>query len=64
MSNGRMQLLAQLKRYPTAYSNIILPQLARRMTPSYQGSWSGAAAGAVGTDIHPWAMMSVGVHSR
>lgn len=49
MSNGYAAPLAMLKRYPTAYTNIILPQLLRRMKPSYQGSYSGAAAATMGT---------------
>lgn len=60
MSNGRLQLLAQLKRYPTAYSNIILPQLVRKMKPGYQGSYTGAAAAAVGTTFILGAMMTIG----
>lgn len=49
MSNGYAAPLAQLKRYPTAYSNIILPQLLRRMKPSYQGSYTGAVTATIGT---------------
>ena len=60
MNNGHMQLLAQLKRYPTAYTNIILPQLVRKMRPSYQGSYTGAAAGAVGIAFILGAMLGIG----
>lgn len=49
MSSGYAAPLAQLKRYPTAYTNIILPQLLRRNKPSYQGSYTGATAAAMGT---------------
>lgn len=48
MSNGKLQLLAMLKRYPSAFSNTILPQLMRKISPTYQGSYQGAAAGAIG----------------
>ena len=48
MSNGKLQLLAMLKRYPSAFSNTILPQLMRKLSPTYQGSYQGAAAGAIG----------------
>lgn len=60
MNNGHMQLLAQLKRYPTAYTNIILPQLVRKMRPSYQGSYTGAAAGTVGIAFILGAMLGIG----
>lgn len=60
MQNGHLQLLAQLKRYPTAYTNIILPQLIRKMKPSYQGSYSGATAGAVGLTFILGAMIGIG----
>ena len=49
MSNAAFAPVAQLKRYPTAFSNIILPQLLRRMKPSYQGSYTGATTAAIGT---------------
>jgi hypothetical protein len=49
MSNAYAAPFAQLKRYPTAYSNIILPQLIRRMKPSYQGSYTGAVTATIGT---------------
>ena len=60
MQNGHLGLLAQLKRYPTAYTNIILPQLIRKMKPSYQGSYSGATAGAIGVTFILGAMIGVG----
>lgn len=60
MNNGHMQLLAQLKRYPTAFTNIILPQLVRKVRPSYQGSYTGAAAGAVGLTFILGAMLGIG----
>lgn len=60
MNNGHMQLLAQLKRYPTAYTNIILPQLIRKMRPSYQGSYTGAAAATVGLTFILGAMIGIG----
>jgi hypothetical protein len=47
-SDGRMQLVAMLKRYPSAFSNTILPQMARKLSPTYQGSYSNAAASAIG----------------
>lgn len=61
MSNGYAAPLAQLKRYPTAYSNIILPQLLRRMKPSYQGSYTGAAAATMGTAFTVGLMLYIGM---
>lgn len=61
MSNGYAAPLAQLKRYPTAYSNIILPQLLRRMKPSYQGSYTGAAAATLGTAFTVGLMLYIGM---
>jgi hypothetical protein len=43
-----MQLIAMLKRYPSAFSNTILPQMARKLSPTYQGSYSNAAGQALG----------------
>lgn len=61
MSNGYAAPLAQLKRYPTAYSNIILPQLLRRNRPSYQGSYAGATAAAMGTAFTVGLMFYMGM---
>ena len=47
-SDGRMQLIAMLKRYPSAFSNTILPQMARKLSPTYQGSYANAASSALG----------------
>lgn len=60
MSRGDLHLLAMLKRYPSAFSNTILPQLVRKMNPSYQGSYTGAAAGAIGVTFILGAMLSIG----
>lgn len=60
MARGDMHLLAMLKRYPSAFSNTILPQLVRRMSPSYTGSYTGAAAGAIGTAFIVGAMLGIG----
>lgn len=60
MSNGYAAPLAQLKRYPTAYSNIILPQLLRRIKPSYQGSYTGAVTAAIGTAFTLGLMYQIG----
>lgn len=46
MSNGHLQWLAMLKRYPAAYGNIILPALARKFSPSWTGSRVNAFKGA------------------
>lgn len=61
MSHGYASPLAQLKRYPTAYTNIILPQLLRRMKPSYQGSYTGASAAVLGTAFTVGLMLYMGV---
>lgn len=47
MSNGHLQMIAMLKRYPAAYGNIILPALARKFSPSWAGSRTNAFKGAV-----------------
>lgn len=60
MSDGRMQLIAMLKRYPSAFSNTILPQLMRKMSPTYQGSYAGAASGAIGLSFILGAGLAIG----
>lgn len=47
MANGNLHLLAQLKRYPAAFTNVILPQIARKVSPGYSGSYSRAIEGGV-----------------
>lgn len=59
-SDGRMQLIAMLKRYPSAFSNTILPQLARKLSPTYQGSYTNAAGGAIGLAFILGAGMAIG----
>ena len=48
MSDNRLHLLAMLHRYPSAFTNTILPQLVRRMGPGWNGGNLAAGAGAVG----------------
>lgn len=60
MARGDLHLLAMLKRYPSAFSNTILPQLVRKMSPTYQGSYTGAAAGAIGATFILGAMLGIG----
>lgn len=59
-SDGRMQLIAMLKRYPSAFSNTILPQLARKLSPTYQGSYTNAAGSAIGLAFILGAGMAIG----
>lgn len=47
MSNGHLQLLAQLKGYPTMFTNTILPQVVRRFDPRRVGGYQ-AAQGFIG----------------
>jgi hypothetical protein len=60
MSNGHLQFLALLNRYPAAFGNIILPALARKFQPSWAGSRANAAAGAVGATFLLSFMLAVG----
>lgn len=60
MSNGMVQMAGLLKGYPAAYGNIILPMLARRMTPSFAGSWSNVAAASAGITFSLGLMLSLG----
>ena len=60
MSNGMVQMAGLLKGYPAAYGNIILPMLARRMTPSFAGSWSNVGAASAGIAFSLGLMLSLG----
>lgn len=46
MNNGHLQFLAMLKRYPTAFTNTILPLVARKANPAFAGSFTNATVGA------------------
>lgn len=48
MNEGKYQMLAMLKRYPSAFGNTILPQLARKFDPEYAGGGYRAVGGAAG----------------
>lgn len=60
MNHGHLQLLAMLKRYPTAFTNTILPQIARKANPMYAGSFTNAAVGATSAAFLVGAMLAVG----
>uniref|UniRef100_A0AAU6VZK8 Particle protein n=3 Tax=unclassified bacterial viruses TaxID=12333 RepID=A0AAU6VZK8_9VIRU len=60
MNHGHLQLLAMLKRYPTAFTNTILPQVFRKANPMYAGSFTNAAVGATSAAFLVGAMLSVG----
>lgn len=60
MNEPKMAMLAMLKRYPAAFGNTILPQLARRFSPSYAGSGTQAASALVGSSFILGMMLSLG----
>lgn len=60
MNEGRFQTIAMLKRYPAAFGNTILPQLARRFSREYAGSYTRSAQGAVGSAYLLGMMISIG----
>ena len=60
MNEPKMGMLAMLKRYPAAFGNTILPQLARRFSPSYAGSGTQAAAALVGSSFILGMMLALG----
>ena len=60
MNHGHLQLFAMLKRYPTAFTNTILPQIARKANPMYAGSFTNAAVGATGAAFLVGAMLALG----
>lgn len=60
MNDGRMQLLAMLKRYPSAFGNTILPQLARKVSPSYSGSYTRSAGAMLGAGLTVGLLLGIG----
>lgn len=60
MNEGRFQTIAMLKRYPAAFGNTILPQLARRFSTEYAGNTSRAVSGAVGSAYILGMMIGIG----
>ena len=60
MSNGHWQMVAMLKRYPAAFGNLILPQIARKFRPSWAGSRTGALKGATSAMFIISFMLTVG----
>lgn len=60
MNEPKMGMLAMLKRYPAAFGNTILPQLARRFSPSYAGSGTQAAASLVGSSFILGMLLAIG----
>lgn len=60
MNEPKMGMLAMLKRYPAAFGNTILPQLARRFSPSYAGSHTQAASALVGSSFILGMMLAIG----
>ena len=60
MNEGRMQLFALLKRYPAAFGNTILPQLARKVSPDYSGSYTRSAGAMVGAGFTVGMMLAIG----
>lgn len=60
MNEGRFQTVAMLKRYPSAFGNTILPQLARRFSREYAGSYTRSAQGAVGSAYLLGMMIGIG----
>lgn len=60
MSDNRMHLVAMLHRYPAAFTNTLLPQLVRRMSPGWNGGYVGAASAAVGSLFLMGMMVSLG----
>lgn len=60
MSDNRMHLVAMLHRYPSAFTNTLLPQLVRRMSPGWNGGNLAAGSAAVGSLFLVGMMMSLG----
>lgn len=60
MSDQKYQLVAMLHRYPSAFTNTILPQLYRRATPGWAGGQLGASTAAVGSLFLIGMMVSIG----
>lgn len=60
MNEPKMGMLSMLKRYPAAFGNTILPQLARRFSPSYSGSGTQAASALVGSSFILGMMLAIG----
>jgi len=60
MNEPKMAMLAMLKRYPAAFGNVILPQLARRFSPQYAGSGTQAASALVGSSFILGMMLTLG----
>lgn len=60
MNEGRFQTVAMLKRYPAAFGNTILPQLARRFSRDYTGSYTRSMTGAVGSTYLLGMMIGIG----
>lgn len=60
MNEPKMAMLAMLKRYPAAFGNTILPQLARRFSPGYAGSGTQAASALVGSSFILGMMLTLG----
>lgn len=60
MNEGRMQLFALLKRYPAAFGNTILPQLARKISPDYSGSYTRSAGAMVGAGFTIGMILAIG----
>lgn len=61
MHDGHMQVLANLKRYPAAFTNEILPQLVRRSSRQYAGSGINAMSGLVGTSFIVAGILMIGL---
>jgi hypothetical protein len=60
MNNGHLHMLAMLKRYPAAFGNTILPQVANKFRPSWAGSRTNALKGATSAMFVIGFMLSVG----
>ena len=60
MSDNRMHLVAMLHRYPAAFTNTLLPQLVRRMSPGWNGGYTAAGSAAVGSLFLMGMMVSLG----
>lgn len=60
MNNGHLQFLAMLKRYPTAFTNTILPLVARKANPAFAGSFTNATVGATAGLFLLGSMIGVG----
>lgn len=60
MNSGQLHLLAQLKRYPAAFTNVVIPQLARQASPGYAGSYTRAIEGGLATAATVTFMVGLG----